>query len=71
MKNNTVLGEKLQKALDESSNEIKNFVWKGPREEKERTQSSIRMIDASPEQLKDWYKHCQSMLYSEDKRNPG
>lgn len=67
---NTILGEKLQKALNESENELSNYVWKGPRES-DRKQEVIKMIDATPEQLKDWYKHCDSMLYSNDKKYPG
>lgn len=67
---NTVLGEKLQEALNKENNNIESFIWKGPREDK-RMQASMRMVDASPEQLRTWYKHCQSMLYSKDKKYPG
>lgn len=67
---NTVLGEKLQEALNKENNNIESFIWKGPREDK-RMQASMKMVDASPEQLKTWYKHCQSMLYSKDKKYPG
>ena len=67
---NTVLGEKLQEALNKENNNIESFIWKGPREDK-RMQTSMRMVDASPEQLRTWYKHCQSMLYSKDKKYPG
>lgn len=68
--NNTILGEKLQEALKESNNKLENFIWKGPRSES-REQNSIRMVDATPEQLKEWYAHCKSMLYSNDKKFPG
>lgn len=70
---NTVLGEKMKEALEQSANDINNFVWKGPKKEvnDQRVQESMKMIDATPEQLKDWYKHCQSMLYSSDKKYPG
>ena len=27
----TILGEKLQAALDNKSNDVNNFVWKGPK----------------------------------------
>lgn len=69
--NNTVLGEKLQEALNNKNNDIESFVWKSAREEGKRTQNTIRMVDATPEQLTQWYKHCQSMLYSKDKKYPG
>lgn len=67
---NNVLGEKLQTALREKDNNIESFVWKGPREGN-RNQTVIKMVDATPEQLKEWYNHCQSMLYSNDLKNPG
>jgi len=67
---NNILGEKLQKALDSSASKFDNYVWKGPREN-DRKQEVIKMIDATPDQLKEWYKHCNSMLYSNDKKNPG
>ena len=70
---NTVMGEKMQEALEQSANNIENFTWKGPKKEVngQRIQEVMKMVDATPEQLKDWYKHCQSMLYSTDKKYPG
>lgn len=70
---NTVLGDKLKESLEQSANNINNFMWKGPKKEVngQRSQESVKMVDATPEQLKDWYKHCQSMLYSTDKKYPG
>ena len=69
--NNSVLGDKLREALNNKENDINTFVWKGPRDEGKRTQTSIRMVDATPEQLKEWYSHCKSMLFSNDKKSPG
>ena len=68
-----VLGEKLTQAINNKENSIENFVWKGPKKEINgvRVQEEIKLIDATPEQLKQFYAHCQSMLYSEDKKNPG
>ena len=71
MNNNLILGDKLQQALNNKENDINTFIWKGPREEGKRTQTSVKMVDATPEQLKEWYNHCQSMLYSNDKKYPG
>jgi hypothetical protein len=70
---NTVLGEKLNEAITKKANDIENFIWKGPKMDVDgqRSQATIRMVDGTPEQLKDWYKHCQSMLYSNDKKFPG
>lgn len=68
-----VLGEKLTQAINNKESNIENFVWKGPKKEINgvRVQEEIKLIDATPEQLKQFYAHCQSMLYSEDKKNPG
>lgn len=74
------LGDKLAIAIkrkqqieQEAKNDINTFVWKGPKEEHsgERVQSVTKMVDATPEQLKDWYNHCISMLFSKDSKNPG
>lgn len=62
--------EKLTEAIEAKSNDIKSFVWKLARKS-DGTQEEIRLIDATPEQLNQFYKHCQSMLYSNDKLNPG
>ena len=68
-----VLGEKLTQAINNKENSVENFVWKGPKKEVNgvRVQEEIKLLDATPEQLKRFYEHCQSMLYSEDKKNPG
>ena len=68
-----ILGEKLTQAISNKESSVENFVWKGPKKEINgvRVQEEIKLIDATPEQLKQFYAHCQSMLYSEDKKNPG
>ncbi len=69
-----VLGEKLTQALEEKVNNVDNFIWKFPKKEVngEIVQDEIKMMDATPEQLQNFYNHCMSMLYNtESKRNPG
>ena len=75
-----VLGDKLAAAIQEQKEQeeaakrnVNNFIWKGPKREIAgmRVQSEVKLMDATPEQLKDFYKHCISMLYSTDKQNPG
>lgn len=68
---NTEFGDKVLQAIKESEGKMENFVWKGPRSGDKKTQETIRMIDATPEQLQSWYDHCKSMLYSTDKKCPG
>lgn len=65
-----VMKEKLMKAIEAKSNDVKSFVWKLAKKA-DRSQEEIRLIDATPEQLVQFYNHCQSMLYSTDKLNPG
>lgn len=69
----TVIGDKFVEAINAKNNDIKTFVWKGAKEivNGEKTQTEIRLVDASPEQLNKFYAHCKSMLYSKDKVNPG
>lgn len=66
----TVMKEKLMEAIEAKNNDIKSFVWKLARKS-DGTQEEIKLIDATPEQLNQFYKHCKSMLYSTDKLNPG
>jgi len=66
----TELGDKLVQAIEAKNNNIKEFVWKFSRKS-DGTQDSINLVDASPEQLQTFYNHCNSMLYSKDKLNPG
>lgn len=62
--------DKLTEALEAKNNDITSFVWKYARNS-EGVQQEIRLIDATLEQLQEFYKHCKSMLYSTDKLNPG
>lgn len=66
----TVIKDKLMEAFEAKNNDIKSFVWKLARKS-DGTQEEIKLIDATPEQLNTFYKHCKSMLYSNDKLNPG
>lgn len=57
-------------AIEAKNNDTKSFVWKLARKA-DGTQEEVRLLDASEEQLNTFYKHCKSMLHSEDKLNPG
>ena len=63
--------EKLTEAINARNNDIKSFVWKLARDKQTGEQEEIRLVDATAEQLNRFYAHCMSMLYSEDKLNPG
>lgn len=66
----SVIKEKLTEAIEAKKNDIKSFVWKLARQA-DGTQPEIKLMDATPEQLNQFYKHCNSMLYSKNKLNPG
>lgn len=68
---NNIIGDKLTKAIEAKNNDIKSFTWKLARNKTDGTQEEIRLVDATPEQINKFYKHCLSMLHSTDKLNPG
>ena len=69
----TVLGDKLNQAFEAKNNDVETFLWKGSRKivDGERVQSSMKMVDMTEEELRKAYKHCESMLYSDNYENPG
>lgn len=64
--NTSVLGDKLNQALSQ----MNNYVWKG-KKNGDNGQEEIKLMEATPEQLQQFYEHCDSMLYNEDNDNPG
>jgi hypothetical protein len=66
----TELKEKLTEAINAKKNDITTYVWKLAKKS-DKTQEEIRLVDATPEQLNQFYAHCNSMLYSKSKSNPG
>lgn len=66
----TIMRDKLMEAIEAKNNDVKSFVWKLARKS-DGSQEEIHLMDATPEQLNSFYKHCKSMLYSDDKVNPG
>ena len=69
----TIMKERLEEAIASKKGDIRSFIWKGRKQEVngELMQNEIRMIDATESQLREWYAHCESMLYNQDKQNPG
>lgn len=67
----TMLKEKLTEAIEAKSNDVKTFVWKFAKDKQSGEQKEVSLMDATPEELNQFYNHCLSMLYSEDKTNPG
>ena len=69
----TVLGDALQKALDSKKNDYSNFVWKGEKikDGDKFVQKSEKLIDMTPERLKQCYKHCEKMLNNDNPKHYG
>ena len=65
----TVLGDKLQEALDIKKEDINSYVWKGPRVN--GVQEEFKLIDADYDTLKKWYNRCITMLNNTDVHTPG
>ena len=65
----TVLGDKLQEALDVKKEDVNSYVWKGPRVN--GVQEEIKLIDADYDTLKKWYNRCITMLNNTDVHTPG
>lgn len=68
---NDILAQKLSEAITNKRNDVNTYTWRGARDVTTREQSEIRLVDATPDQLKRFYSHCNSMLYSKDRNNPG
>ena len=70
---NSTLGDALEKAFEVKKNDYSNFVWKGEKQKDgdKYVQSSIRMIDMTPNQLKKCYDQCNLMLYNSNSKNLG
>ena len=69
----STVGDALQKALDNKKNDYSNFIWKGEKrkEGKKFVQESERMIDMSPERLKECWQRCEIMLHNDDPKHLG
>lgn len=70
----TVIGEKLKKALEDKSTDVNSFVWKGTKKLDENgkyKQSEKKLIDMTVQELNACYDHCKTMLFNKDVKNPG
>lgn len=53
--------------------QLEGYTWKGEKKKfgGEIFQDTIKLIDASEEQLNEWYQHCKLMLYNDSRQYPG
>lgn len=70
---NNVLGDALQKAIEAKKNDYSNFIWKGEKvkEGDKYVQTSEKIVDMSPERLKECWQHCEKMLRNKDTKHLG
>ena len=68
-----MIEERYKEPLEKKKNDIKSFIWKGRKVIKngEIIQDEKRLVDCTNEELKEFYNHCESMLYNSSKENPG
>lgn len=69
-----IIEERLKEALAKKENDINSFVWKGQKVKNSNgdfEQTEKRLVDCSIDELKSFYRHCESMLYNTSKENPG
>lgn len=69
----STIGDALQKALNDKKNDYSNFIWKGEKKKDgdKYIQLSERIIDMSPERLKECWEHCEKMLRNDDPKHLG
>lgn len=66
--------DSLVTALGNSNNDISKYVWKGQKKINSKgdyDQDSIRLIDATDDQLRQFYQFCKTMLFNSDPKFPG
>ena len=68
-----MIKEKLAAAIAKKNNDINTFVWKGRKVEVngQLVQDEKKLVDCSEDELRTFYKHCDSMLYNTSKEYPG
>lgn len=69
-----IIEERLKEALAKKENDINSFIWKGQKVKNSNgdfEQTEKRLVDCSIDELKSFYRHCESMLYNTSKENPG
>lgn len=73
MDKDTVLGAAYKKAVETRKNDYSAFVWKGEKikDGEHYIQNNEKIVDMTPERLKECYSHCEKMLYNEDPKHLG
>lgn len=70
----TVLGDKLQEAINDKRTDITSFVWKGLKtldKDGVYRQEEKTLVSMNAYELNKCYSHCKTMLNNSDTKNPG
>lgn len=64
---------RLKEAFSKKQNDINNYIWKGPKVKvgDEFKQETIKLVDCSIDQLKEYYNYCDKMINNSSKKTPG
>lgn len=71
---NSEFADKLQSAIKQGRNNVKSYIWKGPKVKDDQgvvKQEVVSLMDATETQLKTFYKYCNTMLYNTNVKNIG
>lgn len=69
-----MMKEIIEEAYARKNEDLTQYVWKGRKthtNDGKVLQNEVRLVDASPAALNEYYNHCLDMLYNDDKINPG
>lgn len=70
----TLLGKRMEEAIERKSSDINSFVWKGVKTldaDGRYRQMERRLVDMNEYDLNVCYDHCKKMLFNKDPQNPG
>lgn len=67
---NTDLADKLTSAIEAKRNDVTLATWKYQKDEN-MNQKEVKLYSMDEEELNKCYKHCNSMLFSKNKKLPG
>lgn len=70
----TLLGRRLEEAIERKGSDINSFVWKGVKTldaDGRYRQNERRLVDMNQYDLNVCYDHCKKMLFNKEPQNPG
>jgi hypothetical protein len=70
----TLIGNRLQSAMELKETDISSFIWKGTKKLDENgkyKQSEKKLLDMDQKELLSCYDHCKTMLFNKDIKNSG